>query len=59
VNRARKNLVTLAKKLGVELRLSYARLGKLSKADRSRFLSAPEMAAQAARLKSRDRRRDE
>jgi hypothetical protein len=51
--------VTLAKKLGVELRLSYARLGKLSKADRSRFLSAPEMAAQAARLKSRDRRRDE
>ena len=40
VNRAREKLVTLAKKLGVELRQSYARVGKLALVKHQRYAHA-------------------
>jgi IS5 family transposase len=40
VNRAREKLVTLAKKLGVELRQSYARVGKFALVKHQRYAHA-------------------
>src|ERR1700734_573709 len=40
VNRAREKLVTLAKKLGVELRQSYVRVGKIALVKHQRYAHA-------------------
>jgi transposase, IS5 family len=51
VNRAREKLVTLAKKLGVELRQSYARVGKLALVKHQRYAHARQFNRAAKALR--------
>jgi hypothetical protein len=49
LNRARERLVRLTKKLGVSLRQSYARVGKLALIKHQRYASAPTVAYASSR----------
>jgi transposase, IS5 family len=51
VNRAREKLVTLAKKLGVELRQSYVRVGKLALVKHQRYAHARQFGRAAKALR--------